>query len=105
MIYAEEYIQQSIKEFQVRMETELDFCKELFEYATVRLMAHKYAYYVCDNPYLDDVAYDLEEKGWYVMGRALGLLKEDEISPCIDFDHNHAFSEKGIELAKQLMRK
>ena len=94
-----------IAKFKARIEEDgLLFCLELFETATIRLMAHKYAYYVCSNPYLDDNAYDLEEKGWYAMGVALGLLKEDEISPCVDFDPNHGYADKGIELAKSLMK-
>jgi len=105
MIYTKEYIEQAIKDFQKRMETELDFCQELFRDATIRLMAAKYGYYVCSDPWMDDIAYDLCEKGWYVMGRALGVLKEDETSPCIDFDPKHPYAEEGIKLAERFMKK
>ncbi len=95
-----------IKDFEKRIKRDgVDFCKSLFEHATIRLLAHKYAYYVESNPYIDDVAYDIEEKSWYVMGRALGLLDEDHTSPCVDFDPQHFFADKGRELAKELIRK
>lgn len=94
-----------IAEFQKRMETELDFCHELFETATIRLMAAKYAYYVAHGHFMEDYAYDICEKGWYVMGRALGLLKEDETSPCLDFDEKHPKAAEGMALAKKLMRR
>ena len=99
MIYTPAYIEQSIKDFKKRMETELDFCKELFESATIRLMAGKYAYYVLSEEFMKDAAYDICEKGWYIMGRALGVLSEDETGPCIDFDEKHPYAEKGKELA------
>lgn len=99
MIYTKEQTEQGIEDFQKRMETELDFCKELYETATIRLMAAKYAYYVLSDEFMKDAAYDICESGWYVMGRALGLLQEDETSPCIDFDPNHPYAEKGKELA------
>lgn len=98
-------IEDRIEAFKKRMETELEFCRELFDTATVRLLSHKYAYYVEDNPYIDDLTYDGEEKTWFVMGRALGLLKEDEISPCVGFDEKHPMAAKGAELAKKLMRR
>lgn len=98
-------VEQGIIDFKKRMETELEFCQELFEDATIKVMAAKYAYYVESNPYKDDVAYDILEKDWYIMGRALGVLNEDETSPCVDFNEKHPMAAKGIELAKRLMRK
>lgn len=99
-------VNKSIEEFKVRIEKDgKDFCQELFERATVRLMAHKYAYYVCHNNFVSDYAYDFEEKSWYVMGRALGFLKEDETSPCVDYDPKHPYAEEGRKLAERLMRK
>lgn len=94
-----------IAEFKKRMETELEFCEELFEDATIKLLACKYAYYECNNPYIKDYAYDLNEKSWYIMGRALGKLKEDETSPCIDWNSKHPLAEKAIILANKLMPK
>ena len=105
MIYTAAYIEQSIAEFKVRMETELDFCRQLFEDATIRLMAAKYAYYICSEEFITDTAYDIAEKGWYCMGRALGVLAEDETSPCLDFDPKHPYAEKGIELANRFIKK
>lgn len=52
-------------------------------------MAMKYAYYVKDEGFVDDLNYDLSEKDWYRFGRQLGLLDEEETSPCIDFDWEH----------------
>lgn len=98
-----ETIEQQIEAFKQRVEVDgLEFCTELFEYATTRLMAHKYAYYVNASLFVDDYSYDMEERDWYVMGRALGLLKEDETSPCIDFDYSHLFAQAGIDLAGSL---
>lgn len=98
-------VDEGIESFKKRMETELEFCKELFEDATIKVMAAKYAYYIESNPYKDDYSYDVLEKQWYIMGRALGLLTEEDTSPCIDFDEKHPMAKKGIALAKRLMRK
>jgi hypothetical protein len=92
-----------IAAFKVRIDVDgREFCESLFEYATIRLLSHKYAYYVLDKNYISDIAYDGEERSWYVMGRALGLLSEDQISPCIDFDSSHALAPQAIELAIKL---
>lgn len=99
-------LEKRIKDFKKRIEIDgKDFCEELYVHATIRLLAHKYAYYIESKPYIEDVAYDHEEKSWYVMGRALGVLTEDKISPCIDFDPNHPLADLGIELAKRLIKK
>lgn len=68
-------------------------------------MAHKYAYYKLNTEFISDIGYDHEEKSWYVMGRALGLLKEDEISPCIDYDENHPLAIEGQKLAEMLLKR
>ncbi len=101
----QESIEKGIAEFQERMKTELVFCRVLFDYATIRLLASKYAYYECSNPYEKDMAYDLREKDWFIMGRALGLLAEDETSPCVDWNPDHPFAAEAIELANRLMPK
>ena len=97
-----------IEVFRKRIVEDRDYCLELFEHASLRLMAHKYAYYVLARPILSgknsDVAYDIEERSWYVMGRALEILKDGEHSPCIDFDHRHPLAVKGIELATRLLK-
>lgn len=102
--YTEEGMQESILEFKKRIETEKDFCLELFRYVTVRLLAFKYAYYVHNKTLIDDCAYDYEEKDWYVMGIALNLIKEDETSPCVDFDYNHPLAKEGISLANRFLK-
>jgi|SRR5665213_2907856 len=91
--------------FRKRMETELEWCHELFKYATIRLLALKYAYYVESRTIVEDLAYDMDEKSWFMMGRELGLLKEDETSPCIDFDPKHPYADEAIALAKTLKEK
>jgi len=93
-----------IQRFQLRMETELEFCRSLYRNATVRLLCHKYAYYVLSEQTVKDVTYDLEERHWFQMGRALGVLREDETSPCVDFDPAHPLASEGISLAKKLLR-
>lgn len=105
MKYSQTEIDQGIIDFQKRMETELEFCKELYETALIRLMAAKYAYYILSDEFMKDEAYDICESGWYVMGRALGILSEDDTSPCIDFDPNHPFAERGMELAHKFIKK
>jgi hypothetical protein len=95
-------IDERIKEFQARFPTEKDFCEELYRDATIKLLAAKYAYYVLSQPYLKDITYDLMEKSWYVMGRALGHLKEDETTPCVDWDEKHPLANEAIELANRL---
>lgn len=80
-----------------------EFCEELYHHATVRLLAHKYAYYIKNCHFIVDIAYDGEEKSWYIMGRALGLLKEDETSPCVDFNENHPLAKEGIALTNTLV--
>lgn len=91
-----------IEEFKLRIRVESEYCEELYRHATIRLLAHKYAYYVLNGHYIEDIGYDGEEKSWYVMGRALGYLKEDETSPCIDFDEKHPLAKEAIEYSKTL---
>lgn len=91
-----------INDFKERVKEDPEYCLELYEYSTIRLLAHKYAYYILNGQFIEDVGYDGEEHSWYIMGMALGLLKEDETSPCVGFDYNHPLAKKGIELAKRL---
>lgn len=98
-------IEARIEHFKGRIETEKAWCEHLFEYATIRLLSHKYCYYVLDKTYIDDIAYDIEEKSWHVMGRALGVLKEGDHSPCVGFDHSHPLAAKGIELCLKLVKR
>lgn len=96
-------IETRIALFRERMKTEYDFCQELYRYATVRLLACKYAYYVLSEEIVKDISYDLSEKDWYVMGRALGHLQEDDTSPCIDWNPDHPLASEAIELASKLL--
>lgn len=98
-----ETIPERITAFQERFATEPEFCEELFRYATVRLLAFKYAYYVLNEVIVKDITYDGEEKSWFVMGRALGHIGPDEHTPCIDFDETHPLALEGIALAKSLL--
>lgn len=99
-------IEKQIQEFEARIQDDgLEFCATLFQEAELRVMAAKYAYYVSNNPYLDDMAYDILENSWYIMGRALGAIDEDETSPCIGFDSSNKFAPQAIQLAKKLMKK
>lgn len=104
MYNSKEEINRAVEEFKRRFETEREFCEELFRDQTIRLIACKYAYYVESNPFLQDIGYDVAEKCWYIMGIALGHLKEDETSPCVGWDENHPQAKEGIELAQKLMR-
>lgn len=91
----------NISEFKRRVGVDgSEFCHRLFEWATLRLMAHKYSYYVLHDSYLKDTAYDGEERSWYAMGRALDILKEDETSPCVDFDFKHRLANDAKILAE-----
>jgi len=91
-----------MNEFLKRIKIEREFCEELFRYATIRLLAHKWAYYVHSAHFVDDYAYDLEEQSWFMMGRALGHLKEDETSPCVDFNTRHPLADEAIAYARTL---
>lgn len=98
-------VEKSIKEFKERIDLDgLEFCKELYRHATVRPLAAKYAYYVLDRPYLKDVSYDGSEQGWYIMGRALGVLNEDETSPCVGFNEKHPLAKEAVELSLRLSK-
>ena len=83
---------------------ELDHKLNLFKWMTLRLLAHKYAYYILSTNYIKDATYDLEEKNWFRFGRELGLLAEDETSPCIDFNFNHPLAKDAEILAKYLVK-
>lgn len=98
-------LESRITDFKLRMEIELDYCHHLFHYSTVRLLALKYWYYVKSETIVDDIAYDLEEKSWYVMGRALDLVDKEDISPCVDFDESHPLAEEAIQYANTLRPK
>jgi hypothetical protein len=78
---------------------DLEYKTTLFNWMTLRLLAHKYAYYILNDEYIKDITYDLEEKHWYEFGRELRLLKEDETSPCVDFDENHSMAPDAAILA------
>lgn len=93
-----------IAAFRERALWDREFCEQLFREATIRLLAHKYAYYVLDNPFVEDRTYDLEERSWYVMGRALGHLTKEETSPCVGFDRSHPLAAEGIALAHTLIK-
>ena len=99
-----EETQARIDEFKQRFGEEKEWCENLYRYSTIRLLAHKYAYYVLSKQIVPDYSYDIEEKGWYIMGRALGHLKEDETSPCVDFDEKHPLAEEGKEMALRLVK-
>lgn len=92
-----------VEAFKIKMGTELEFCNQLFREATVRLLAAKYCYYIKDDQMWKDYSYDVYEKSWWIMGMALGLLNEDEFTPCIDFDIKHPLAQEGIALASKLM--
>lgn len=95
--------EEQIAEFTQRIADDgREFCEGLFHNATVNILAHKYAYYVLNGHFIDDYTYDMDERSWYIMGRALGLLQEDETSPCVDFNENHPLAKEGIALAKSL---
>lgn len=102
MVFTKDEMDMKIEEFQNRAIKEFEFCHQLYRTATIRLLAAKYHYYVLNTTIMDDIAYDLCESSWYCMGIALGMLKEDETSPCIDFDHKHPLAQEGIALAKIL---
>lgn len=81
------------------METELNWCEHLFKHSTIRLLCHKYLYYVLNEQIIKDISYDGEEKSWYVMGIALGHLNEEDHSPCVDWDEKHPLAKEGKDLA------
>lgn len=98
-------LMEDYREFKLRTKEDPDYCLELFHYATVRLLAFKYAYYVLNKYIAEDIQYDGEEKCWYLMGRALKLLDKNETSPCVGFDAKHVLAQKGMELAISLPTK
>lgn len=99
-----EYVDKAIEDFKQRITYEKDFCEYLYKEQTIRVLACKYAYYICNNPFISDAGYDIAERSWFIMGRALSYLKEDETSPCIDWDDKHLLAIEAIELANKLMR-
>ncbi len=98
-------IERRISEFAKRCETEREFCLELFNNETVAILAAKYSYYERDCEFWEDMRYDIREKTWYIMGRALGILAEDETSPCVGFDYNQPLAGEVIKLEKRLRRR
>jgi NAD-dependent DNA ligase len=97
-------IEDRIEEFKSRVSSNPEFYQKLYEETTVRLLAFKYAYYILAETIVKDDFYDGLEQSWYVMGRGLGLLNEDETSPCVGFDENHPMAEQGIALAKHFLK-
>lgn len=89
----------------LRLKNEREYIEELFEYTTIRLICFKYAYYVSDKDLVNDNQYDIEEFNWYLIGRAIGKLRNDETTPCVGFDENHPMTKKGIELHDRLPAK
>jgi NAD-dependent DNA ligase len=37
----------------------MEFCNKLYEEATIKVMARKYAYYILSESYVSDLAYDI----------------------------------------------
>lgn len=72
--------------------------EKLFEKLTIELLSAKYAYYVKSRSYFSDYNYDMLEKSWEFLGKA---LNREETSPCIDFDKNHPLASKAIEVYKK----
>jgi len=99
-----EKIKQRIEKFKLRIIEDKEFCEYLFNYATIRLLAFKYAYYNLGKTIVKDATYDGEEKSWFIMGAALGYLTEEETSPCIGFNDKHPLSFEAIKLAKKLLK-
>lgn len=97
--------EEDIKDFKLRIETEPEWCQQLFRESTIKLLAYKYAYYIHAEEIVKDITYDIMEDSWYVMGRALELIHEEETSPCIDFDPKHPLAEEGIKLANKFLKK
>lgn len=98
-------IEQRIGDFKKRIRQDRQHCEYLLEYATIRLLCHKYLYYHHSIQIMKDAGYDIEEKSWYVMARAFNLISEDVHTPCIDFDPNHPLADKGIEMAEAFRKK
>jgi hypothetical protein len=96
---------EKILAFKERIKETPEFCNELYRDATIRLMAFKYAYYILSDELVKDATYDAMEKSWHVMGRALGDLTEEDISPCVDFDPKHPLADEGIKLANKLLKR
>lgn len=97
-------IEDQIKEFEERIYRDgLDFCSELYEEAEIMLMAAKYAYHVSNKPIVSNEKYDLMEQAWYVMGRALGDLDEDENSPCVGWDSGQRSARAARDLAHRMI--
>ena len=74
----------------------------LFAWMTVRLLGQKYMYYKTGDSIADDWQYDGECKNWYKFGMELGILTEDEVDPCVDFDENHPLAPAAIAWAKTI---
>lgn len=102
---SDEYLKKSIKEFKERIKKEPEVCMRLFKHTEIHLMAMKYAYYVVGIPYVKDVTYDGVERSWYIMGRALGILNENETSPCVGFDENHKYAKRARLIAYKLRKR
>lgn len=96
-----------IDRFKNKIETEgREFCLSLFMRSEMFLLAAKYLYYTQPGwEIMSDVAYDIEEKGWCVMGQALGEIDDETSSPCVGFDETHRSAAAGIELAERLKRR
>lgn len=93
--------EEQIEEFKARIPVDgFDFCEDLYLLATIRLMCHKYLYYICAESIQSDEGYDAEERDWFIMGRALGFLREDETSPCVGFNEEHPYAAAGKEMAQ-----
>ena len=105
--YTAVQIEKNIAELKERVKdpSEWKYVYYMFRRQTVRVLAMKYCYYVLNKYWCHDDQYDAEEKTWYVMGRALGELKEEETSVCIDFDESHPMAKRAIFYAHAIKEK
>lgn len=55
----------------------------------VELLAHKFRYYILDNPTISDTEYDIKEKEWLTLGAKVGRTRTPPF--WVGFDCNHPF--------------
>lgn len=77
----------------------------VFKFYTLRLMSFKYGYYIMCKVLEHDRVYDTHERTWFQLGRKLGILTEEQTSPCIDFDFAHPMARRAEKYAKAYFKR
>lgn len=73
--------------------------EEKYKEMAITLLAHKYRYYVLNQPTISDWDYDLMERDFFRLSFKLGKIEDSfggDAPNWVGFDTNHEFAEEAL---------